>query len=152
MTSRAIAITLAGMAHLIHATAVCIDGKGILLTGEPGAGKSDLALRLIDQGATLVGDDALVLEDGYLRAPARLKGKIEARGIGILSLPHVAKAVPLALEIALVPRVDVVRLPSLEEGGYGCPVLRLYAFDASTTMKVKHAALQLSALRKAAAS
>ena len=35
---------------MIHATAVAVDGLGILLTGPSGSGKSDLALRIIDRG------------------------------------------------------------------------------------------------------
>jgi len=41
----------------LHASCVSIDGKGILLLGPSGSGKSDLSLRLIDGGATLVADD-----------------------------------------------------------------------------------------------
>ena len=42
---------------LVHATAVAIEGEAVLLRGASGAGKSDLALRLIDGGARLVADD-----------------------------------------------------------------------------------------------
>ncbi|MEC8006219.1 MAG: serine/threonine protein kinase, partial [Pseudomonadota bacterium] len=45
----------------VHGTCVAIDGAGVLLRGPSGSGKSDLALRLIDGGATLVGDDQLEL-------------------------------------------------------------------------------------------
>ncbi len=45
----------------IHATAVALDGVGVLLRGPPGSGKSDLALRLIDQGARLIADDQTAL-------------------------------------------------------------------------------------------
>jgi len=43
-----------GQAH--QATAVAINGRAVLIEGPPGAGKSTLALALIDRGAVLVGD------------------------------------------------------------------------------------------------
>ena len=46
------------MTENIHATAVAIDGKAILLIGQSGSGKSDLALRLImNKNAVLIADD-----------------------------------------------------------------------------------------------
>ena len=45
----------------IHATAVELHGDAILLRGEPGSGKSDLALRLIHEGAKLISDDRVEL-------------------------------------------------------------------------------------------
>ncbi|MEO0412150.1 MAG: HPr kinase/phosphatase C-terminal domain-containing protein [Pseudomonadota bacterium] len=138
------------MAHLLHATAICIDAKGVLITGPSGAGKSDLALRLIEMGAVLIGDDAVVLEDGYLRAPSRLRGKIEARGVGIISVPHLAKPVALKLEVILGQAGDIARLPDYAAGQYACPAMSLNPFEASAPLKVRHAASQLSALVKAA--
>ena len=83
-------------AVLVHGSCVGIGGRGVLLRGPPGGGKSDLALRLIDGGAVLVADDqvALTARDGALFAapPETIAGKIEARGIGIMNLPHDAEA------------------------------------------------------------
>ena len=45
----------------IHATAVELYGSAILLRGEPGSGKSDLALRLIHEEAKLISDDRVEL-------------------------------------------------------------------------------------------
>ena len=57
---------------LMHATCVAIDGVGVLIRGASGAGKSDLALRLIDGGAALVGDDYcdVTAREGLLIAQA----------------------------------------------------------------------------------
>ncbi|MEY3906493.1 MAG: hypothetical protein RIR59_1316, partial [Pseudomonadota bacterium] len=44
---------------LLHGTCIAIKDQGVLILGASGAGKSDLALRLIDRGAALVGDDYL---------------------------------------------------------------------------------------------
>ncbi|MES2338618.1 MAG: aldolase [Pseudomonadota bacterium] len=89
----------------IHASCVAIDGVAVLIEGRSGAGKSDLALRLIDRGATLVSDDYTMLmrRDGELiaRPPVNLAGKIEVRGIGILAMDHVAD-VPVRLIVAIV--------------------------------------------------
>jgi serine kinase of HPr protein (carbohydrate metabolism regulator) len=84
-------------------TAVALDGAALLLTGPSGSGKSDLALRLIDAGAKLIADDRveLVLIDGRVhgRAPSdmppNLRGRIEARGVGILPVPAADRPVPL---------------------------------------------------------
>ena len=57
----------------LHATSVAIDGRAVLLCGPSGVGKSDLALRLIDRGATLVSDDYTLVQriDGALRMAAK---------------------------------------------------------------------------------
>ncbi len=88
----------------IHASCIAIGARSILLSGVSGAGKSDLALRMIDRGARLVSDDytEIRLVDGALVAqpPKALRGKIEVRGMGIATLDHVAR-VPVALFVAL---------------------------------------------------
>ena len=74
----------------IHASCVALGKAGVLLLGKSGAGKSDLALRLIDDGARLVADDRVLLsvKKGKLfaRAPDSLYGLIEIRGLGIVAL------------------------------------------------------------------
>jgi hypothetical protein len=88
----------------IHASCVAIAKQGVLILGDSGAGKSDLALRLIDDGAKLVSDDRteLYVSRGMLhaRAPKSIAGLLEVRGVGIVALPF-AKNVPLALAIRL---------------------------------------------------
>ena len=88
----------------IHASCVALSGVAVLLRGAPGAGKSDLALRLVDGGGMLVADDLCEIrrKGGRLLAdlPAavepRFRGRIELRGIGFLTLPY-AGATPLSL-------------------------------------------------------
>jgi HPr kinase/phosphorylase len=97
----------------IHASCVAIGTQGVLLLGPSGTGKSDLALRLIDEGATLVADDRtiLFLRRGMLqaRAPTTIKGLLEIRGLGIVKLPACA-----SVAIALVVRLgrEGARLPA----------------------------------------
>jgi serine kinase of HPr protein (carbohydrate metabolism regulator) len=90
--------------QLLHATAVAIDGKGVLIEGPSGSGKSDLALRLLDRGAALVADDQVrVARAGAgvrLACPERIAGLIEVRGLGILRVEPAAEA-PLALCVTL---------------------------------------------------
>ena len=88
-------------------------GRGILILGASGAGKSRLALGLIGRGAALVADDRVVLARSgaalVARAPAALAGLVEARGLGILRLPAVPEA-PLALAVDL-DRPAAARMP-----------------------------------------
>ncbi|ARJ66271.1 serine/threonine protein kinase [Magnetospirillum sp. ME-1] len=128
---------------LVHGTCVAIAGRGVLLRGPSGSGKSDLALRLIDGGALLVADDQTRLErdGGTLLAspPATIAGMIEARGLGLVRLPHLAR-VPLVLLIDLVRPSEVERLPeanTLELLGLPVRHLRLAPFEASAAAKVR---------------
>lgn len=80
----------------IHATAIAIDEQGILLRGPSGSGKSDLALRLIEQGARLVSDDRVELikkgNEMIAFAPATIKDLFEVRHLGILKLQSLESA------------------------------------------------------------
>ncbi len=90
--------------EILHATTVAIDGRAVVIEGPSGSGKSDLALRLIDRGAHLISDDRSLFvrggEELTARAPDRLAGRIEVRGVGIATVPHVAEA-PVALLVRL---------------------------------------------------
>jgi len=129
----------------IHATCIDIDGKGILLRGPSGSGKSDLALRLIDGGARLVADDRtnLTLQDDAViaTAPDEIAGKMEVRGLGVRSVDVLAQT-PLALVADLVNPSDVERIPnpaSVELRGLSLPLIRLAPFEASAPAKLRAA-------------
>jgi len=98
----------------LHASCVAIGGRGVVLLGPSGSGKSDLALRLIDAGGVLVADDQLLVEragDGVLGRPVEaLAGLLEVRGVGIFRLPHGAPR-PLALLVELVAAECIERWP-----------------------------------------
>jgi HPr kinase/phosphorylase len=89
----------------LHASCVAVEGRGLLVLGASGAGKSALALRLIALGARLVADDRTEVTAlaGRLvaRCPPALRGLIEARGIGLLRAPPLDSA-----DIALVADLD----------------------------------------------
>ena len=94
---------------VVHGSVVALAGRGILILGASGSGKSALALALTGRGAGLVADDrvAIVRRGGALVAcaPPATAGLVEARGIGILSLPAAPEAV-------LTLAVDLDRAPS----------------------------------------
>lgn len=96
----------------LHATSVARDGRAVLLLGPSGAGKSDLALRLFDHGFALVSDDRTLVsrigERLIASAPATIRGKLEVRGIGIVSVAT-QDDVPIALAVELSG--EFARLP-----------------------------------------
>jgi serine kinase of HPr protein (carbohydrate metabolism regulator) len=134
----------------VHASAVAILGRAVLIGGLSGVGKSDLALRLIDRGAVLISDDYCDVRrtEGQARAsaPATILGKIEMRGIGIVEMANV-QHVPIALFVDLDRAPE--RLPEPGEtralAGVAVPVLRLAGLEASAPLKVE-AALRLIGL------
>ncbi len=133
----------------IHGTCVAIDGLAVLIRGSSGAGKSDVALRLMDKGATLVADDRvnLTLKNETLEAspPNNLAGKLEVRGIGIIERPYVS-AVPISLVVDLASPSEIDRMPEAQTvnlHGVILPLTRLTPFEASTPLKVK-LALQIA--------
>jgi HPr kinase/phosphorylase len=128
---------------LVHATAVAIDGRAVLLRGPSGSGKSDLALRLIDAGARLVADDQSELvrlgNAIVVRPPAAIAGLLEVRGIGIIRLEPLMEA-PLALIADLVPVEAVERLPSTRSErilGVDLPLIALAPFEVSAVAKLR---------------
>lgn len=96
----------------LHASAVAFGGHGILIVGASGSGKSTLALELIGLGATLIADDRVIVtkKDGriWLTAPEPLQGKIESRGIGILTVPITTAFARVVVDL---DRVETERMP-----------------------------------------
>jgi len=128
---------------LVHATAIAIEGSAVLLRGRPGAGKSDLALRLIDGGARLVADDQVELRRVgrhiLVRAPASIAGLLEVRGIGIVRVDALDEA-PLALLVNLASSGEAERLPETrfeEVLGLTIPLVVLAPFEASAAAKLR---------------
>jgi HPr kinase/phosphorylase len=117
-----------------HGTCVARDGAGVLLIGPPGAGKSDLALRLIGRGFVLVADDQVEIADRIASAPEALSGLLEVRGLGIVRLPHVARA-DLKLVVSLTDHSE--RLPApLTHPTLGLPMVHLDPASASAADRV----------------
>ncbi len=135
----------------VHGTAIAWNGAAVLLRGPSGAGKSDLALRCISTAAEpfatvralLVADDQVMLtrRDTALIAtsPLTIKGQLEVRGLGIVSVPTTDEAV-LRLVIDLVVPSEVERMPDAGRttaiGGMTLPLVVLTPFEASAPLKV----------------
>ncbi|QUT04221.1 aldolase [Sphingobium phenoxybenzoativorans] len=132
----------------LHATTVAIAGRAVMLCGVSGSGKSDLALRLIDRGASLVSDDyTLATRIGRgasahlaVSPPRNIAGKMEIRGIGIVDVPHLAD-MPVALIVDLFDIVD--RMPekplTRRIAGVDVPVMKIAPHEPSAPIKVEYA-------------
>ena len=127
--------------EMIHATTVAKDGRGVVIAGRSGSGKSDLALRLIDRGFVLVSDDQTLISkaDGKLvaSAPGTIRGKIEVRGIGILDVDFADRA---AVSLWVTLTNEIKRLPEGETHmilGLAVPEISLDAMTASAPIKIE---------------
>lgn len=128
----------------VHATAVAISGAGLLIRGKSGSGKSDLALRLIDRGATLISDDYVVIsrknENLWLSPPANLAGKLEIRSLGIFECEHLS-GIALRLIVDLNEHPD--RFPLDRQVrillGITVPSCTLDAMESSAAIKAEWA-------------
>lgn len=98
----------------VHATAVAIGRRGLLIVGPSGSGKSRLACNLIEASTPrrvvrLVGDDRILLTGDakgcWARAHPRIAGFIERRDLGIVALPYVER-VRLAGIVVLAPGAE----------------------------------------------
>lgn len=128
---------------------MAVDGRAVLIEGESGAGKSDLALRLIDRGAVLVSDDYTLLQRNgrelIASAPDTIVGRIEVRGLGIIPVDHVEKA-PVALLVRLTDAPE--RMPQPDEvrrvAGVDIREVAIDARSASAAIKVELALKHLT--------
>lgn len=116
----------------IHATALVIGDRGVLVSGRSGCGKSTLALALLarcraeGRFARLVSDDRVEVKvvNGRLvaRAPARIAGLCEVHGLGPRPVPHEPRAV-VDLMVRLVPEGEAPRFrEDIAEAVLGCPL------------------------------
>jgi len=113
-----------------QASCVAIHGRAVLIEGPPGSGKSSLVLALLDRGATLVGDDGVLLEriaDQLIAKPhPRIAGLVEVRNLGLLQI-----AEPVAAPVALVLTFDpdpprfIDAAETCERHGVALPLIRL---------------------------
>ena len=126
----------------IHATSVVIEDSGVLIVGNSGLGKSDLALRLIDSGATLISDDITIckkVEDSiFLFSPLQTRGLLEVREVGIMTVPYVDN-IKLFLIVELVDH-EIERLPSKKMGKFmnlNISKIKIYGKNSSSVAKIK---------------
>lgn len=126
----------------IHSTSVVIDDNGVLILGDSGSGKSDLALRLIDNGATLISDDISICRKNsnniYLYCPPEIKGLLEVREIGIITVPFVER-IKLRLVVNLKSNNNE-RFPkdsSYRILGIKIPIINIEGKNSSAVAKIK---------------
>ncbi len=126
----------------VHSTSVVLDDNGILITGDSGSGKSDLALRLIDNGATLISDDVTICKKKinhiFLSSPRETKGLLEVREVGIITVPFVEQ-IKLRMVVKLINK-ELERLPKkriYKLLGVDIPLLTINGLNSSSVIKVK---------------
>ncbi len=111
------------MSPTVHASAVLVGARAVLIRGPSGSGKSKLARELIEGArgngsgfARLVGDDRVHLETAsgrlLVRPAQALAGLLEVRGVGVLRVDHEPVAV-VGLVVDL-NAADAERLPEPE--------------------------------------
>jgi HPr kinase/phosphorylase len=139
----------------LHGTCVSVGGQGVIILGDSGSGKSGLALRLIDEPgygisgvilrSELVADDQVIVtrdQDRLLAsAPATLRGKLEIRGLGIVTLTTVP-SVSLALVVKLQNHAAIERLPdraTFEILGVDLPLIEIDANLVSAPARIRAA-------------
>jgi serine kinase of HPr protein (carbohydrate metabolism regulator) len=124
--------------HLdFQATAVSYKNQAVLITGPSGVGKTALALRLIENGAVLIGDDIVEIfiknNQLYCKAKEKLKGIIEVRGLGLVAGLKVKSVSKIACQICLHPQ-KTERLPEFRTTdlmGKKIPVFDFYACETN---------------------
>jgi HPr kinase/phosphorylase len=138
---------------LVHATTIQLGAHGVMLLGDSGSGKSDLALRLIAEGALLVSDDqtnVTILNNRMIAsAPETIAGRIEARGLGVLPAPQAEAAiVRLAVELTRGPiermPEPAVWSPPGVAGAPQIPLIQLAPFEPSAAVKLRMALLAVA--------
>lgn len=130
-----------------QATCVALAGRGVMIEGAPGSGKSSLALGLIDRGAVLVGDDSLLVAalDGRLVAHPHpeTRGLLEVRNLGLIAM-SVCDAAPVSLLIRLdreAPRF-IEQAATVERLGCALPAIALWPDIALNPIKAELALLR----------
>ena len=123
-----------GARERLHASCVAYGRAGLLIVGPSGAGKSELALQMMAYGCVLVSDDQTRIEarDGVLMAqPSEaIRGRIEARGLGILAADTQAEAVVRA--VVDLGKIETDRLPEPRSTRIlGCSVPLLHKVESS---------------------
>lgn len=126
----------------MHATSVALEDNGVLIEGPSGSGKSDLALRLIDSGATLISDDLTFCQKRtkkiFLFSTKNIYGLIEVRGMGIITVPYIEN-IELKIIVNLTQN-NVERLPRRKEKvlmGVRIPLIEINPKEASASAKIK---------------
>ncbi|WP_271077401.1 HPr kinase/phosphorylase [Aurantiacibacter sp. MUD61] len=131
---------------MANVSCISMRGRGMLITGEPGSGKSSLALALLDRGAELVGDDGVVLtkDNGRIVAspPPNTEGLIEIRNVGLLEVP--TTSAPISIVIHLTAEAERLPLGTNEALLLGEPVPQVDLYPDTPALPLRaEAALEI---------
>lgn len=118
----------------VHGSCASRGGGAVLIVGPPGSGKSDLVVRLLARGFSLVADDQVDVQDGVASPPPALAGLLEVRGLGIVRLDP-TYPVPLRLVVELGPQPERLPQPA-RDTRFDLPLLRLDPTTASAPERV----------------
>jgi HPr kinase/phosphorylase len=119
----------------LHGVFLEVQGVGVLLTGESGIGKSELALELITRGHRLIADDVV---DFYLVSPDTVEGRcpsllqdfMEVRGLGVLNIRALFGETSVKLKKNIKLIIHLVKLSKLK----GAPPDRLQIEEFSENL------------------
>lgn len=124
-----------------HCSVLQIDGRGVLLEGKAGLGKSSLLLSLLEKAkvdgysASLVADDQALLDIRHDRlvaqVPPTIIGKVEVFGYGLTTLPNLPETA-IDLVVELVKPSQINRMPDankVDRLGIEVPVLKVPALQ-----------------------
>jgi HPr kinase/phosphorylase len=139
----------------LHGTCVSVNGEGVLILGGPGTGKSDLALRLIDEPGfgvseslmrgKLISDDQVIITRHENRlvasAPANISGKLEIRGLDIVTLAT-RSSIHLSLVVKLQTYSAIDRHPdhaTFDILGLALPLVEIDGNSSSAPARLRAA-------------
>ena len=104
----------------MHGVLMDVLGMGVLISGDSGLGKSELALELISRGHGLVADDVVEIDrigpnslEG--RCPTLLQGLLEVRGLGLIDIKTVFGETAVRRKMRLKLIVHLVRRSTMED-------------------------------------
>ena len=125
----------------VHGTAVALEDNGVLIIGRSGSGKSDLALRLIDSGGTLISDDQTLClkkhNDIFLFSIEEIYGLLEIRGMGIIKVPYIEN-IKMKIVVSMVKKTErLCRRKKKKFLGLNYPLLELEPNEVSAVAKIK---------------
>ena len=126
----------------VHGSAVALEDNGVLIVGCSGSGKSDLALRLIDSGGTLISDDQTLClkkqNDIFLFSIEEIYGLLEIRGMGIIKVPYIEN-VKMRIVVSMVKKkTERLFLKNKKKLlGLDYPLLELEPNEVSAVAKIK---------------
>ena len=128
----------------MHASFVVWKKKGILFRGKSGSGKSELALKFIEnKNAVLVADDIVWLENRknklFGKVPENIAGLLDIRNVGISNYKYIPEA-EISLLVNLVQtKQNLERFPKNKSEnilGVEIPAIDLYADDMTIVEKI----------------